>query len=191
MGRFLALQHIRCNDTDILIIKGAWQDHFSAKVWHNVENESVPASTTVRAGSIVEYDLPQDRLERALAKGVLAEADAEYHFDLARVFDGTVHGAVNAKSKISAADGLREWGVFTLEQIIANQPVTRPITGEVFPLKRILRTFGSDAQVAMWLRACENIVSQSKAVDSELAVHQSAEKPPHIESVVSTTHEKE
>lgn len=180
MGRYLAAQNVRCNDRDILIVSGAWQDHISANVWHKCENENVPPATTVQAGSIIEYDLPQERLEAAMKRGVLVGADTDLHFDLDRVFDGATISGVNAKVKIGVADSLREWGIFSFEDLLSKKTVTRPLIGDgqPVPLRALLKTFGSDAQVAMWLRAAENIVNQSKSTNPT-----AEQTPPNVETV--------
>lgn len=165
MAKYLALQNIY-DHRPIRVVKGAYQDSTDANEWHEVENGVAPEGAIVRAGSVVDMDLPQWRVRRSIKGSILApfEKIDGYHFDLEKVFGYDMVDHFDGKPA-PITEVLHEYGIFTLEQVANNQPGVVPFTPQntmptPMPLRMILSSFceGDERQVKMWIEAAKAAV---------------------------------
>ena len=166
MPKFLALQHI-FDHMPFTLVEGYYQNPNDASEWIQATNYSVPDGVIVKAGSVVDMNLPQYRQKRAVKNGILADFSEmeNYHFNLDAVFG---HDMVNHFDNRPATfvDILHEYGIFTLEQIAQEQAGIVPFTPQntapsKLPMRAILGTLcGNDKQqIESWIQACKKITA--------------------------------
>ena len=156
-------QFVCMNDTvslsDTMLVVGEVLDDADRTKWNPSENTLIPAGKFIRAGSKVIKE--ETRIKKELKLGMYLPADTPAHFDLESVFVGEKEFFGKATA---FADILRSSNVHTLEQIVDNVRVQRPLLDNgkkgTTPVREVLMWFcdNDTEQVDGWIAQCKDIV---------------------------------
>lgn len=153
---FLCLVDI-CPLSDTRVVKGEVLDKEDRTKWLRIENQTIPAGTFIRAGSVVVKD--EAAVKKEVKLGIYVSAGETRHFNLEDVFKGEVD---YFGQRVPLTEVLRSYGVMTLEGISENKPAFRPLVDKkkgTLKSQEVLMMYAVDKdQFEDWMRQVNRIL---------------------------------